>query len=131
MATTRSVALVTGASSGIGQATAAALVEAGFEVIGTGRNTASIPAGDGVTFLDLDVTSDESVADVVQQVIERFGRLDVLVNNAGIGSAGGAPGKTGGPGRGGGVVDSFCPHPLNRAPPAPTRAPGHGGAHYN
>src|SRR5205823_9305188 len=45
---------------------------------------------DGVTFLDLDVTSDESAAAVVGQVIERFGRIDVLVNSAGIGSVGAA-----------------------------------------
>ena len=90
MTTTRPVALVTGASSGIGKAAALALADAGFEVVGTSRNTARITPRDGVTFLDLDVTSDESVAAVVQQVIERFGRIDVLVNNAGIGSAGAA-----------------------------------------
>ena len=80
MTTTRPVALVTGATSGIGKAAAAALVDAGFEVIGTGRNTARITPRDGVTYLDLDVTSDASVAALVQQVIQRFGRIDVLVN---------------------------------------------------
>ncbi len=84
------VALVTGASSGIGRAATIALSGAGFQVIGTSRDTSRITSGDGVTFLDLDVTSDQSVADVVEQVIDRFGRLDVLVNNAGIGVNGAA-----------------------------------------
>jgi NAD(P)-dependent dehydrogenase (short-subunit alcohol dehydrogenase family) len=88
MTTTPQVALVTGASSGIGKATAIALVAAGFQVIGTSRNTARLTAPAGVTYLDLDVTSDESVASAVEQVIERFGRIDVLVNNAGVGSTG-------------------------------------------
>lgn len=82
------VALVTGATSGIGELAAAALVTAGFHVVGTGRNTASVGAREGITLVDLDVTSDESVADVVADVIARFGRIDVLVNNAGMGSAG-------------------------------------------
>ena len=90
MTTNRPVALVTGASSGIGKAAALALAEAGFEVAGTSRNTAKVTPVNGVTFLDLDVASDASVPAAVGQVIERFGRIDVLVNNAGIGSAGAA-----------------------------------------
>ena len=90
MTTAKPVALVTGASSGIGKSAATALVDAGFEVVGTGRNTAGIAPLDGVRFLDLDITSDESVSTAVGRVIERFGRLDVLVNNAGTGAAGAA-----------------------------------------
>src|SRR5215204_383583 len=83
MTATRPVALVTGASSGIGKAAARAL-----EVVGTSRNTSRLSPRQGVTYLDLDVTSDESVSSVVEQVIDRFGRIDVLVNNAGLGNAG-------------------------------------------
>src|SRR5215212_11113576 len=90
MTANRPVALVTGASSGIGKAAALALAATGFEVVGTSRNASRVPPHDGVTFLDLDVTSDESVTAVVRRVIERFGRLDVLINNAGTGAAGAA-----------------------------------------
>jgi NAD(P)-dependent dehydrogenase (short-subunit alcohol dehydrogenase family) len=86
----RPVAVVTGASSGIGRATALALVQAGFQVVGTSRNTSRVTDGNGVAFVDLDVTSNESVSALVGQVIERFGRIDVLVNNAGTGAAGAA-----------------------------------------
>ena len=90
MTTERPVALVTGASSGIGRETALALVAAGFDVVGTGRDTSRVAPLDGVTFLDLDVASDTSVTAAVQEVSERFGRIDVLVNNAGVGSMGAA-----------------------------------------
>lgn len=90
MTSARPVALVTGASSGIGKATALALIEAGFEVIGTSRSTPRVTQRDGMTFLELDVTSDESVASAVKQVIDQFGRVDVLVNNAGAGLTGAA-----------------------------------------
>ena len=90
MTATPQVALVTGASSGIGKAAMLALANAGFRVVGTSRDTSRITPSDGVTFLDLDVTSDESVTTVVGEVLERFGRLDVLVNNAGVGANGAA-----------------------------------------
>ena len=88
MQTAHPVALVTGASSGIGRAAALALVDAGFAVVGTSRNAANASPLAGVTFIDLDVTSDESVRSLVEEVIERFGRIDVLVNNAGVGAVG-------------------------------------------
>ncbi|RNL62715.1 oxidoreductase [Nocardioides marmoriginsengisoli] len=91
---TAPVAVVTGASTGIGRAAARALAHAGFQVIGTSRKAAKSNALDGVTFLDLDVTQDESVGALVKQVIDRFGRIDVLVNNAGTGMTGAAEEST-------------------------------------
>jgi NAD(P)-dependent dehydrogenase (short-subunit alcohol dehydrogenase family) len=79
---------VTGASAGIGEAAARALVGAGFTVYGTRRKAAIGQERDGVVFLPLDVTDDASVAGAVREVLERSGRIDVLVNNAGIGSSG-------------------------------------------
>jgi NAD(P)-dependent dehydrogenase (short-subunit alcohol dehydrogenase family) len=90
MTTDQPVALVTGASSGIGRATALALVEAGFTVVGTSRDSSRVTPPDGVAFIDLDVASDMSVAAAVKEVIHRFGRIDVLVNNAGVGLTGAA-----------------------------------------
>jgi NAD(P)-dependent dehydrogenase (short-subunit alcohol dehydrogenase family) len=80
------VALVTGASSGIGQATAALLAKAGYTVYGTSRRGGT---GSGRSFemLSLDVTRDDSVADAVQLLMQREGRIDLLVNNAGFGVA--------------------------------------------
>src|SRR6266536_5863465 len=85
---TGQVALVTGASAGIGEAAAHDLLDAGFTVFGTSRKAAAGENRNGIVFLPLDVTNDESVAAVVREVLERSGRIDVLVNNAGVGSSG-------------------------------------------
>lgn len=83
------VALVTGASAGIGEATARALLAAGYRVFGTYRKTPQRPI-DGVRYLHCDVTSDASVAAVVEEVLAIAQRIDLLVNNAGIGLVAGA-----------------------------------------
>ena len=88
MTTSQPVALVTGANSGLGKFAARSLLDAGFRVVGTSRNTAALEHNPGVTFVELDVTQDESVAAAVDAVIAQFGRIDVLVNNAGMGLAG-------------------------------------------
>ena len=90
MTTARPVALVTDASSGIGKEAALALVRAGFDVVGTSRDASRVNPLGGVTFVDLDVAGDASVTTAVQQVVDRFGRIDVLVNNAGVGLTGAA-----------------------------------------
>ena len=90
MTSTKPVALVTGAATGIGKAAALALADAGYEVVGTSRKASGAAPYDNVTFINLDVASDDSVDAAVAQVIERFGRVDVLVNNAGVGSTGAA-----------------------------------------
>ena len=87
---TEQVALVTGASSGIGEAAAQELVRAGFTVYGTSRKAVSGEKQDGVAILPLDVTDDHSVTGAVLDVLDRSGRIDVLVNNAGVGIAGAA-----------------------------------------
>jgi NAD(P)-dependent dehydrogenase (short-subunit alcohol dehydrogenase family) len=81
------VVLITGASSGFGQAAAGHLAARGWRVFGTSRGAAGDQrAGEereGITMLPLDVRSDESVAACVKEVMDRAGRIDALVNNAG------------------------------------------------
>src|SRR5437016_1247978 len=90
------VVLVTGASSGIGLATSIAFAKAGETVVASLRDpsrsdallAAARAADVGVEVEQLDVTDDESVSGCLGRVRGRYGRLDVLVNNAGVGVAG-------------------------------------------
>ncbi len=79
------VAVITGASSGIGAAAATALAREGFRVVVGARRMdrlREVAGKDGVA-LHLDVTDESSVAEFVGEITKRFGRIDVLVNNAG------------------------------------------------
>jgi NADP-dependent 3-hydroxy acid dehydrogenase YdfG len=81
--------VVTGAGSGIGRASAVALAGSGFTVVLSGRHLetlepAAAEAGNGAVAITADVCDPESVAALFSQVDERFGRLDVLFNNAGV-----------------------------------------------
>lgn len=87
------VAIVTGASSGIGFGCATTLAQQGMAVLGTGRDpdrlaeleNADTGAGEIAT-LSVDLTDDEAPGRIVAAALERWGRIDFLVNNAGIGS---------------------------------------------
>jgi short-subunit dehydrogenase len=79
----KKIVLITGVSSGIGQATAQLLAQRGFIVFGTSRNPSTVSAMPGVEVLPLDVRLDESVRTCVDAVVKRDARLDIIVNNAG------------------------------------------------
>ncbi len=83
------VALVTGASSGIGHATAVALAEAGASVAVAARRVDRLESlaeqiGGDVLVLGTDVTDEAQARSMVAQTVDHFGRLDTLVNNAGV-----------------------------------------------
>jgi NAD(P)-dependent dehydrogenase (short-subunit alcohol dehydrogenase family) len=84
-------ALITGAGSGIGRASAVALAQAGFTVILVGRRSGPLEAaaadvGHDALALPCDIRDAESVASVFAEIEARFGRLDLLFNNAGVGA---------------------------------------------
>jgi meso-butanediol dehydrogenase / (S,S)-butanediol dehydrogenase / diacetyl reductase len=87
------VAIITGAGSGIGLGTAKHLYAAGMAIVGVGRDLAKLATleteiGDPARLatLSVDVTSDDAPQRIVNLTLERFGRIDFLVNNAGIGA---------------------------------------------
>lgn len=81
------VMLVTGAGSGIGRAVARRAVEEGWNVVLAGRRgaelAASVPAGPKALLVPTDITAPEAVKELFAQAVARFGRVDVLFNNAG------------------------------------------------
>jgi NAD(P)-dependent dehydrogenase (short-subunit alcohol dehydrogenase family) len=85
--TEKRVAVVTGASSGIGAATAGRLAAAGFRVFGASRKAPADPVS-GIEHVAIDVDDDSSVRGGVADVLRDAGRIDVLVNNAGYLCAG-------------------------------------------
>jgi short-subunit dehydrogenase len=90
MSTSNKVALVTGASSGIGEAAARKLNELGYTVYGAARRVERMKglADAGVHVLAMDVTDAESMTEGIKRILDENGRIDVLVNNAGYGSYG-------------------------------------------
>lgn len=89
------VALISGGTSGIGEATCELFVEEGAQVVLTGRSVAKGKAiaerlgNANALYVKCDVTSDEDIRNSVEAAVERFGRLDVLFNNAGGPTGGG------------------------------------------
>jgi NAD(P)-dependent dehydrogenase (short-subunit alcohol dehydrogenase family) len=77
------VALITGCSSGIGRATAATFASAGYQVVATARQAESLAGLDVAMALRVDVTDATSIEAAVETVLQRYGRIDVLVNNEG------------------------------------------------
>ena len=91
---TGKVAIVTGASSGIGEATVLELASRGASVVAAARSVEKLEdlarraAASGVLVVEADVADRDSVEAMIGRTVEKFGRLDVLVNNAGLGLSG-------------------------------------------
>lgn len=86
----KKVAIITGASSGMGKSTAFNLHEKGYIVYGMARRVEKMKdlKDKGMKVVSLDLTKDETIIEAVNTVLENEGRIDVLVNNAGYGSYG-------------------------------------------
>ncbi len=88
---TNKTVLITGSSSGIGKATVLRFQQAGWNVAATMRSPekeAELGKLEGIALVRLDVTSEDSIAAAIGETIQRFGAIDVVVNNAGYGLVG-------------------------------------------
>ncbi|MDO4728162.1 MAG: SDR family oxidoreductase [Bacteroidota bacterium] len=83
----KKVVLITGASSGIGKSIAEYLLDKGYKVYGTSRNPSKYPQSK-VNLLSLDVNNIHTIQSVVNDIVRLEGRIDVLINNAGVGIVG-------------------------------------------
>lgn len=84
----RKIVLITGGSSGIGKAIGVYLTSKGFKVYGTTRSLTKYPDFDDFTLVPMDVRDPASIQDTLTNLVKQEGRLDVVINNAGIGITG-------------------------------------------
>jgi NAD(P)-dependent dehydrogenase (short-subunit alcohol dehydrogenase family) len=87
MANTRKTAIVTGASQGIGAALVEAFLKRGYGVVANSRNISKVnpfPGAANLALVDGDIGDPKTAAKIVETAVSRFGRIDVLINNAGI-----------------------------------------------
>ena len=90
MANTQKTVIVTGASQGIGAAVVKAFLERGYNVVGTSRNatkSGELKASDKLGLVDGDIGQAATAQEVIDAAVQKFGSIDVVVNNAGIFSA--------------------------------------------
>ncbi|MGK7891927.1 MAG: SDR family oxidoreductase, partial [Leptolyngbyaceae cyanobacterium] len=105
----RPVAIVTGGSSGIGQAICVALAHTGYQLVVVGRDSqrieqtlALLPSSETHLGLSLDVTQEEQMQQMAEQTITAFGQIDVLIASAGVGRSANS--------------DRFMPYPTTALP---------------
>src|SRR5215469_6137444 len=87
MANTTKTAIVTGASRGIGAGLVEAFLERGYNVVANSRNITKanpFPATTHIALVDGDIGHSTTAATIVDTAVSRFGRIDVLINNAGV-----------------------------------------------
>ena len=83
----KKIVLITGGSSGIGKSIGEFLTDKGFKVYGTSRNPEKVKDSK-ISLVAMDVRNTETIVSAVNQVIEKEGRLDIVINNAGVGITG-------------------------------------------